>query len=319
MSAVKNVWVFAEKQETLAELCAGGHQIGERVAALVIGAKSDAEQMAHAADQVYWLGEPDSARMLEDYVLTLEKLVADKRPDLLLVGPSKRARLLAGRLAARLGTAVLADVLEFINSGEQLQCKRMVYGGAGIRTEIAGASTVIATATAGIFNTAAGVAGLQGLVESVDFIKPGPGQGLRRLERRAKGGAAVNLAAAKRVIAVGRGLARQEDLAMVKEFAALIGAELGCTRPLAEGVNWLPRERYIGVSGVMFKPELYIGIGISGQVQHMVGCDQAGTIFAINKDKTAPIFTQADYGVIGDLYKIIPALIEKIKGNTIPQ
>ncbi|MDF2874005.1 MAG: hypothetical protein K0R22_688 [Sporomusa sp.] len=318
MSAVKNVWVFAEKHEALAELCAGGHQIGERVSALLIGTKSDAEELANAAaDQVYWLGETDSARMLEDYVLTLVKLVNERRPDVLLVGSSKRARLLAGRLAARLGTAVLADVMEFITSGKQLQCKRMVYGGAAVRTEISGASTVIATVAAGIFSTTAVVAAPQGTIESVAFVEPG--QGLRRLERRVKGGVHVNLAAAKRVIAVGRGIANQEDLTMIKELANLIGAELGCTRPLSEGVNWLPRERYIGVSGVMFKPELYIGIGISGQVQHMVGCDQAGTIFVINKDKTAPIFAQADYGVIGDLYKIIPALIEKVKGNKTPQ
>jgi electron transfer flavoprotein alpha subunit len=102
---------------------------------------------------------------------------------------------------------------------------------------------------------------------------------------------------------------------MLEEFTALIKAELGCSRPLAEGVNWLPRERYIGVSGAIIKPEVYFAIGISGQVQHMVGVNQAKVIIAINKDKTAPIFQQCDYGVIGDLYKILPALQERIKSS----
>lgn len=314
MSVVKNIWVLAEKQAAIAELCAGARELGEKVSAIILGTKRDAEQAIRmGAEQVYWLGEPDADKMLEDYTLTLHRLVIANKPDLFLIGSSKRGKLIAGRLAARLGTAVLADVMEFVTGEDGLQTKRMVYGGAAIRTEMSNSSTVMATVGTGVFSAVPADTDRQGVIEEVAVVKPG--QGLKRLEKRAKGGVSVNLAAAKRVIAVGRGIANQEDLKMIEEFAGAIGAEIGCTRPLAEGVNWLPRARYIGVSGVMFKPELYIGIGISGQVQHMVGCDQAGTIFAINKDKAAPIFSQADYGVVGDLYKIVPALIEKIKGK----
>ena len=102
---------------------------------------------------------------------------------------------------------------------------------------------------------------------------------------------------------------------MVEELAGLMEAEVGCSRPVAEGMNWLPKERYIGVSGAMLKPDLYLALGISGQVQHMVGVNQAKAIVAINKDKAAPIFSQADYGIVGDLYKVLPSLIEKFKAE----
>ncbi|BAE85586.1 electron transfer flavoprotein subunit alpha/FixB family protein [Desulfitobacterium hafniense] len=312
MSTVKDVWVFAEKTEALAELCAGGHELGEKVSALVIGPRSKAEQAIRlGAEKVYWLGEEDSARMMEDYLVTIADLLVNERPNLLLIGATKRGKLMAGRLAARMGTSVLTDVMEFVAGDQGLQSKRMVYGGAAIRTEQSHSPLVIATPGSGIFSALSEDTGCQGVIEEVSFQEPD--RKVKCLEKRPKGSVSVNLAAAKRVISVGRGLANQEDLKMIEELAKLIGAEIGCSRPIAEGVNWLPRETYIGVSGVMFKPELYIAVGISGQVQHMVGCNQARTIFAINKDKAAPVFSQSDYGIVGDLYKVIPVLIEKIK------
>ncbi|SHN88266.1 electron transfer flavoprotein subunit alpha/FixB family protein [Desulfitobacterium chlororespirans] len=310
MSVVKNVWVLAEKKETIAQLCAGGHQLGERVAALVFGSKPFAENaLALGADQVYWLNQTESV-MMEDYTEAIFKLISDKKPELILVGTSKRCKHIAGRLAACLGTAVLTDSTELaIEDG--VQSTRLVYGGAAVRTEKSVSSTVLVTVGGGVFNAVPENSSRQGKVEQISLIEPKTK--IKCLEKRSKGGTSVNLAAAKRVIAVGRGIANQEDLKMIEELAGLIGAEVGCTRPIAEGVNWLPRERYIGVSGVMFKPELYIAIGVSGQIQHMVGCNQSKTIFSINKDKAAPVFSQSDYSIVADLYKVVPALIEKLK------
>ena len=94
----------------------------------------------------------------------------------------------------------------------------------------------------------------------------------------------------------------------MRDVAAKLGGECGCSRPLAEGVDWMPREAYIGVSGMMLAPKMYLGIGISGQMQHMVGVNHAGTMFAVNKDKNAPIFKQCDYGLVGDLKDVLPKL-----------
>lgn len=112
------------------------------------------------------------------------------------------------------------------------------------------------------------------------------------------------------LVKIGRGLTKQEDLEMVYAFAAKLGAEVGCSRPIAQGENWMAISRYIGVSGVMLKPDIYVALGISGQVQHTVGVRDAKIIIAVNKDKNAPIFKQCDYGIVGDIYKVVPALTE---------
>jgi electron transfer flavoprotein alpha subunit len=151
----------------------------------------------------------------------------------------------------------------------------------------------------------------KGEITEVKFVEPKWRLTVR--ERKVKPPSSVNLAAAKKVVCPGRGITKQEDLAMIQDLAKVLSAEIGCTRPLAEGLDWLPRERYIGVSGAFIKPDLYLGIGVSGQVQHTVGITDSHVVVAINKDKSAPIFSQADYGIVGDLYAIVPALIAALK------
>ncbi|MDR1710547.1 MAG: electron transfer flavoprotein subunit alpha/FixB family protein [Propionibacteriaceae bacterium] len=120
--------------------------------------------------------------------------------------------------------------------------------------------------------------------------------------------AQVDLAGASRVIGVGRGIKAEADLAMIEELAAKLGAAIACSRPIAEGVGWLPRDRYLGVSGQVIAPALYLAVGISGQVQHMVGVRGSKAVVAINSDPNAPIFNECDAGVVADLYQIVPAL-----------
>jgi electron transfer flavoprotein alpha subunit len=310
MSAMKNVWVFIYKKFVLAKFWPGARNLGEKVSVLLIGDQSAADEaIKMGADHVY-LMEPDPSRMVEDYVPTIEALVANNKPELVIFGNTKRCKLMAGILAARRGTSVLSDIIEFAEDGT---CKRRVYGGAAVSTIKSNAEVAIATVGAGVFGASALDSARQGTTENVNFVQSE--QKIKCLERRAKGGTNINLNAAKRVVAVGRGFSDKADLKMAEELAGLIGAEIACSRPVAEGLDWLPRERYVGVSGVMFKPDLYIALGISGQIQHMVGCNQSKTIIAVNKDKNAPIFKQADYGVIGDLYKVLPELIEKLKSG----
>lgn len=313
MSKINKVWVLAEKESGLAQLCAGGRQLGEQVAAVVLGTKEEAEKaIAMGADTVYWLGEPKPENMMEDYVKTISELLKKERPDLLMVQPSKRGKLIAGRLAASIGTSVLVDAAEIVVD-EKIKVTHLVYGGAAFRTERALTETTITTVGAGVFTALPEDATRQGTVVAVDYLEP-PTK-IKRLEKKSKESVSVNLSAAKRVVSIGRGIANQEDIKLAEELAAQIGAEVGCSRPIAEGVNWLPTERYIGVSGAMLKPEVYLAVGISGQVQHMVGANQAKVIIAINKDKAAPIFKQSDYGIVGDLYKVLPLLTEKFKAS----
>jgi len=121
------------------------------------------------------------------------------------------------------------------------------------------------------------------------------------------GGSGVDLSAAERVVAVGRGVGGPEKIAPVEELAKALGAELGASRPVIDN-GWLPRERQIGSSGQTVAPKLYLAVGISGAIQHLVGMKGSGCVVAINKDPSAPIFTVADYGLVGDLHEIVPAL-----------
>ena len=118
----------------------------------------------------------------------------------------------------------------------------------------------------------------------------------------------MDLGKADVVVAAGRGFAEEADLDLARALCDKLGAGLACSRPLTEGVDWLPAELYVGVSGLMLSPKAYVACGISGQMQHMVGCNRAGTMFAINKDKNAPVFKQCDYGLVGDVKDVLPAL-----------
>jgi electron transfer flavoprotein alpha subunit len=309
---MKTVWILTESAQAAPELCMAARTVGEKVTALVIGTQAEAERTIQlGADEAFWLGEANDIRMAEDFVETAAALLRNGTPNLLLVRASKRGRLIAGRLAALLGTAVLSDVKEFIPQESELAARHMLYGGGAVRTEKACGATSIAVLGSGAFQPAVADPSRKGTVTTVDFIAPACP--VKLLERRIKTVSSVNLSAAKIVVGVGRGLAKQEDLNLVEGLAKALGAEVACSRPIAEGVNWLPRERYLGVSGAVIKPDLYLALGISGQVQHMVGVNDAKMIVAINKDKMAPIFAQSDYGIVGDLYKVIPLLMAAIE------
>lgn len=126
-------------------------------------------------------------------------------------------------------------------------------------------------------------------------------------------GSEVDLASAKRIVSVGRGFKAREDLRLAEELAEALGAEVACSRPLAEGVDWMPKSRYVGISGQTVHPDLYLAIGISGQMQHIAGASGARTIVAINSDAQAPIFGEADYGLVADLYEAVPAVTAALR------
>lgn len=142
---------------------------------------------------------------------------------------------------------------------------------------------------------------------------------VRVLEVKGKEISGINLEAAEVVVGVGRGFKAKEDLSLAFELAKLLGAQVGGTRPIAADLKWLPEDAWIGISGKRIAPKLYIAIGISGAPQHMAGVSGSKIIVAVNKDKSAPIFKQADYGVVADLYKFIPALINVLRKRYLKQ
>ncbi len=313
-----DVWVFSEVPALLAELIAAGKSLATvaqgRVAAIVFGPRQAADEaLAHGAGKAIWLGEQKAGYLVDDYMPTLARLVEETPPYALLIGSTRRGRAVAGRLAARIGVTAITDVTQFLLDGGARQARHMIFGGGAERIETPLSDLLLATVGPGTFEAEPPVTAPQGEVLAASFVEPD--WRIHRREVKPKPAVTVNLAAARRVVCAGRGLANQEDLALVKDLAAVLGAEVACTRPLAEGLDWLPRERYIGISGANIHPDLYVGVGVSGQVQHTVGMSETHLVVAINKDANAPIFEQADYGIVGDLYDVVPALIKALRAR----
>ena len=295
-------FVYAHGTDTCKALCAGARTFGD-VAAIIAapGAEAPAEAFA---DDVYLIDLPSGVRP-EDAAATIAHLLEQEGAELFLVEATRRGKFIAGSVAALLGTSALVDASSV---AEDLTVEHMVYGGAATRTERALGSCAVVLCTPDALPE--GDAGGAGAVHAVAFEAPAATIECRSVAPREK--AKVDLSAAARVVGVGRGVAAQEDLQLVERFADAIGAEIGCTRPIAEEEKWLPREVYIGVSGAMLSPDLYIGIGLSGQVQHTVGINQAKTIVAINKDASAPIFKLADIGIVGDWKTVVTGALEQL-------
>ncbi len=305
--AVQTIFVIADQTEALAELCMGAKTLAGHVEAIAFG-DADAVNAAAAcgADKLLYCAI-DDATMPEDYAKAIADYIRTQDSAFVLVANTVRGRCLAGKLGALLDTAVLTSVTEFV-PGDTIECKRMVYGGTA-------QSTVVFTAAYGIVTVGSGVFGeLTGTPATAEVVAlPGAAQtSVKRISRDKKRETVTNLAVAKRIVDVGRGLAAEEDLALIRQLAAALEAEVGCSRPVAENNKWMPKACYMGITGVQVKPDLCMSIGVSGQVQHIAGINKSKVIVAINKDKEAPIFKNADFGIVADLYKVVPALIEQL-------
>jgi electron transfer flavoprotein alpha subunit len=311
------ILVYSEQQDTARELIAAarelGPQLGLTVCAAVLGAAaSDAAGAlaAHGAAHVYVCDDPALAG-LDTAVVTqaLAHIVEQAAASIVLLGSTRRGRELGGRLAQRLAAGCVTDATSLAVEDGRLVAGRYNLGGATVQREAIDTPVQVIAVMPKIFEAGepAGAAGAVTLA-SPELTAPA----VRLVARRPKGGEAVDLAAAPRIVGVGRGLAKREDVTIGEGLAAALGAELACTKSLAD-FGWLPEDRIVGLSGAKTAPDVYLAVGVSGQVQHTVGIAQARIIAVVNQDKDAPIFGLADYGVVGDLYKVVPALVEKLK------
>ncbi|HEM6628167.1 TPA: electron transfer flavoprotein subunit alpha [Citrobacter farmeri] len=311
MSQLTHVWVFSDNVERYAELMAGARQWGQQVYAIVQGSEQAARVKPLGADGIIVLAKTSELQRIENYAETLAAQIREKGNGLLLMAATKRCKALGARLSIQLDAAMVNDATAVSVEENALFAEHRMYGGLAFGKEKLNSPLAIITLAPGVLEPVAANPAHDCPVVTAEWVAPQ--QEILCQERRAKSLSSVDLSKAKRVVGVGRGLAAQDDLNMVRELAAVLGAEVGCSRPIAEGENWMERERYIGVSGVLLKSELYLTLGISGQIQHMVGGNGAKVIVAVNKDKNAPIFNYADYGLVGDIYKVVPALIAQLR------
>lgn len=288
-------FVLAETTDAQRALCAGARSIADEVVlAVVKGAP-----LTGVADKAYDVELP-AGEPVENAAAGVQAAYDAAQPDVVFVEPTPRNKILAGLLAAKLGTAVISDVAAI--DGDTVS--NMYFGGlASTKQKATGAKIYTVAATCFADAEATG----SDDVETIAYTAPEKPLVLRGTKEVPREGA--DLTKCDVVVGAGRGFGAEEDLQMARDLCDKIGGGLGCSRPLTEGVNWLPTEVYVGVSGLMLSPKVYIAAGISGQMQHMVGCNRATTLFAINKDKNAPVFKQCDYGLVGDIKTVLPALV----------
>ena len=223
-----------------------------------------------------------------------------------------RGKEIAARIAARLDVGLCGGCVSFQpdESGKAIRMDRLVYGGAGIQTVTCTARPQMATIPPRTFDPASADQGRSGEIKA---LPPAPPATARVIGRSEKQRGSVDVTEAKIIVCVGRGFEKKEDIGLARDLAQVLNAEVGCSRPVAEELQWLPEEVYLGISGKKVKPLLYIGLGVSGQVQHITGIRDSKVIFAVNRDENAPIFEASDLGIVGDLYQVVPKLIEEFK------
>lgn len=293
------IFVIAETENGARELCAGARTLGQEVALVGFSGKSVVEGVS---DEVYEVSVAEG-QMLECASSAIAELIANKGGEIVLVEPTRRMRVIAGKIAFANNTSAICDVSAF----DGPVATNRYFGGVAERVQKAkGAVSVFVCSGAPFGDVQASGSG------AVQALDAGTCEAAKVVAREALPDSGVNLEAAKCVVAAGRGFSEESQLEWARTFAGKIGGELGCTRPLTEAEDWMPREAYIGISGLMLSPDVYVGLGISGQMQHMVGVNGARVAFAINKDANAPIFNQVDYGLVGDLATVLPAINDKL-------
>lgn len=309
MNVSSQSWILVGDDLAVGSLVEAARATGEQVTVVVAGPRAVADSVARAGvDRVLWLGGSDDVPA-EAFAGEVARIVADAAPRAVLATTSPSGRALIGAVAARLQVPVLAGIGSVEVSGDQVVVSRTVFGGiVEHRTRVEGAPALLALAPGAV--AAAGAAAVE-----VETVEATPLAGVRVTAVRTKDVEQVDLGSARTVVAVGRGLKARDDVALLESLAAAFGGELGCSRPLAEGVDWIAKERYIGISGQHISPELYVAVGISGQLQHMVGVRGAGIVVAVNSDKAAPVFAQCDFGIVGDLYQVVPALTAALQAE----
>jgi len=304
------------------EAVAAGQQLaaaaaGMPVSAALVGSSLDAaaaDLAAAAVSEVIVVDQPALEPYTADgFVAACAALVAKRRPRYVVLPHTYQTRDFAPALASRLGAALLSDVVAVKPHDQSVAFSRPVFQGKLVAEVVAeGDDLAVVAVQAGAFKADSAARGGSpapivdaGIAVDPSAIRQRPEAPFRAAQQ------AVDLTAAERIVAVGRGLKAQENVALAERLAAALNAEVGASRPVCDA-GWLPMDRQVGSSGQTVTPKLYMALGVSGAIQHLVGMKGSRVIVAINKDAEAPIFEFADYGLVGDLFELVPAILSEL-------
>ena len=245
------------------------------------------------------------------YQQVLVALITERKPILTLLGHSSYGWELAPSLATAMEIPLVTGCMDLSFQGDSILALKQAYGGKIIcELLMTGSQGSMATFPAGTF--AVGKGNLNADVEKVDFSIAEDIDNKRFIQFVEAVAGEVDITQAQKIVTIGRGIKEEENIKLIVDFAKSIDAVVACSRPIVDA-GWMPQDRQVGSSGKTVKPKLYIALGVSGDFQHILGMRNSDTIIAVNKDANAPIFTVADYGIVDDLFKVVPALQAKIK------
>lgn len=319
---MSGVWVVLEERNGRMsrinwEAVAAGQKLGRQlnlsVSALLPGAQTQslaAEAATKQLAKVMRLEHPLLAAYTADgFTIALEQFMRSENPDYLVFPHTYQVRDYAPALAARLGQVLIGDVVAIADGPVFL--RQLMQGRLSGEYRHTGAGTCFVSVQSGAFRAdqiAAGTATIDTFTPTIEAgqIRTKPSEPFRGSAQT------VDLGSAQLIVSVGRGIKEADNLSLVQDLASALGAELAASRPICDS-GWLPIERQVGSSGQTVSPKLYLAVGISGAIQHLVGMKGSQCVVAINKDPDAPIFEVADYGIVGDLFDVVPALTEAVK------
>lgn len=250
----------------------------------------------------------------EGTTLALRPLIEARRPQMVIMSHTYQVRDFAPKLAAALGRGFISDCIGYrLEDGRPVFIRQIFQGKMNADVRVQGDPPYFVSFQAGAFRGDEVESSDAGpTVTSVDVSLDPSAIRTHPMERFREAKQAVDLTQADIIVAIGRGIKSADNIPLAEELAEVLGAELGASRPICDN-EWLPMDRQIGSSGQTVSPKLYIALGISGAIQHVVGMKGSRTVVAINKDPEAPIFDIADYGIVGDLFEVVPALIKKLR------
>lgn len=301
------------RQASLQAVSEANRQAGGDVAAVLVGSgigDAAAGLGAYGAAKVFVADDPNLTLYSSDgYGEAVAKAVESAAPDAIFFAGTAMGRDLAPRVAAKLGVDALADVVALERDGDQFVARRPVYSGKAFATvDSSGKKPQVISLRPNVFAAeetggSAEVVALDGLTLAIRAVVK---------ELIDTGGGEIDVAEADIIVSGGRGLKGPENFALIRELAEALGGAVGASRAAVDA-GWIPHKHQVGQTGKVVSPSLYIACGISGAIQHLAGMSSSKIIVAVNKDPDAPIFKIADYGIVGDLFDVVPPMVEEVK------
>jgi electron transfer flavoprotein alpha subunit len=321
----KGILVFAEHRagafnkssfEAIAAAQSLGRELGSDVTAVVLGSGVSGLAQEVAGYEVSKVVYAENEKLLDytpdGYTDAMERVIRQLDPLYVIMPHTYLVRDYAPKLAARFGKGLISDCIRAEVAGGAVTFTRRIFLGK-IDADVVsdGEAPVFATFQSGAYRAdqatrGSAAAAVETLQVEVGEVRMKPEPAFQEVKQ------AVDLTKADVIVAVGRGIKSKENIALAEALAQVLGGDIAASRPICDA-EWLPIDRQIGSSGQTVAPKLYIALGISGAIQHLVGMKNSSTIVAVNKDPEAPIFDIADYGIVGDLFEVIPVLTEEVK------